>query len=161
VDAFADRDLREELVRLYPDLLAHARRRLWNTEDAEDATQEALARALAAVDRFGGAGNVSAWAHQIVRNVCNDEGRRRVRRDVATARAAAQAPSWTPPPEPSTERMDSLLAGLSPTSRDVLVLRYVHDQPFSFIGEAVGLSEAATRVRHHRAKQALQRRHVG
>jgi RNA polymerase sigma-70 factor (ECF subfamily) len=149
-----------ELVRLYPALLAHARRRLWNRHDAEDAVQEALARALAAAGRFGGEGNVSAWAHRIVANVCNDEARRRHRRQVAVEHARAQAPTSAPAPAPEAPdlRFEVLVDGLAPTTREVLVLRYVHDQPFAQIGEAVGLSEAATRLRHHRATKELRRR---
>ncbi len=61
-------------------LLAHARRKLYSTEAAEDALQETLIRAYRALPRFNGQYRLGPWLHRIMANVCIDEANRR-RRD--------------------------------------------------------------------------------
>src|SRR5579863_1253466 len=75
-----DRDAFDEIVRShYPSLLATARHRLGNSEDAKDAVQETLLRALLALDRFGDTGDwrLGAWLNTILIHVCADIPMRR------------------------------------------------------------------------------------
>lgn len=63
-------------------LTAVARRILRNDDDARDAVQLALTRAMAALDGFDGRAKLSTWLHRIVVNTALDAvRRRRIRRE--------------------------------------------------------------------------------
>jgi RNA polymerase sigma factor (sigma-70 family) len=53
--------------------------------------------------------------------------------------------------------LDRALAYLPPTTRDVLIERYIHESPHAEIAERLGLSEDALVQRLHRGKLALRR----
>src|SRR5689334_7620664 len=57
-----------------------AYRNLRNIEDAEDVTQETLARAWRHSDRFDATRSLDAWLLRIAHNLCIDTVRRRQRR---------------------------------------------------------------------------------
>jgi RNA polymerase sigma-70 factor, ECF subfamily len=59
------------------ELHAHSRRILRSSEDAEDALQEALARAWRALPRFEGRSSLRSWLYRIVTNTSLDEAQRR------------------------------------------------------------------------------------
>lgn len=52
--------------------------------------------------------------------------------------------------------VESLLKRLTSKDREVIELRYFAGMPFTQIAEALGKSESAIKVRHHRAIQKLQ-----
>ena len=64
------------------ELHAHSRRILRSPEDAEDAVQEALAKAWRALPRFEGRGSLRSWLYRIVTNTSLDVAHRRPRRVV-------------------------------------------------------------------------------
>lgn len=73
-----NRDAFEELVRRHQDRLwAIARRTLGDPEDAADALQEGLIKAMRAAGSYRGEAAVSTWLHRIVVNACLDVHRRR------------------------------------------------------------------------------------
>jgi RNA polymerase sigma-70 factor (ECF subfamily) len=77
VQAFDEADL----VAVRPGLLAFCYQMLGSPFDAEDATQEALARAWRAREQFDPAkASLSTWCHRIARNVCIDRLRESPRR---------------------------------------------------------------------------------
>lgn len=59
------------------ELRAHSRRILRSPEDAEDALQEALAKAWRALPGFEGRSSLRSWLHRIVANTSLDEVQRR------------------------------------------------------------------------------------
>ncbi len=77
------------------ELTGYCYRMLGSLPDAEDAVQEALARAWRASDRFEGRSSVRTWLYRITTNVCMDELRGRQRRvrpmDLAGPSTVAQA----------------------------------------------------------------------
>jgi RNA polymerase sigma-70 factor, ECF subfamily len=91
------------------ELLAHAYQMLGSVHDAEDAVQEAMARAWRAWDRFDpGIGSARTWLHAIVRNTCLTRLSSRQRRvlpsglgapgaDVEQALVAAPEVAWIEP----------------------------------------------------------------
>ena len=62
------------------ELTGYCYRMLGSLADAEDAVQDALARAWRAADRFKGRSSLRTWLYRIASNVCLDELRGRQRR---------------------------------------------------------------------------------
>src|SRR5215475_1770348 len=68
-----DRDALEELVRsLQSDVYGLALRMLWNREDAEDATQEILVRAVTRLSQFDFRSRLKTWVYRIAVNYIID-----------------------------------------------------------------------------------------
>lgn len=126
--------------------------------EAEDAVQETLLAAHDSFDGFRGEGSLRAWLFSIARRRCA-----RVLERKGTALRAVPA---TLPGEPSSEelvearrqaeRARSLLAGIRPTEREALLLRYLGELSFREVGEACGIDEAAARKRVSRALARLR-----
>ena len=106
---------------------------------AEEIAQETFARALGAVDRFDGRGDVRAWLFTIARNVWVDHCRRHRRETEPPGRicpAAETLPgrwrtgrrSW-----PSTE-----FSTLPEPYKEVFGLRVFGEPPFRAIGQVFG-----------------------
>ena len=56
------------------------------------------------------------------------------------------------------DRVDAALAHLPPRLRAVVVLRDVYDLPHEEIAQELGITEAAAKVRLHRARKKLRER---
>jgi RNA polymerase sigma factor (sigma-70 family) len=78
-----DRDALEELVTaLQGDVYGLALRMLWNREDAEDATQEILVRAVTRLSQFDFRSRLKTWVYRIAVNYILDV--KRVRSNACT-----------------------------------------------------------------------------
>ena len=137
-----------------------------DAHDAEDLAQEALLRAMRALDRFDPArGSIEGWLWRIVVNLATDRGRAARRSESLWAglvvRARAEA-------APSAEllaldriRDAQLLAAvrsLPKRQRTLIALRFGADLGYSEIGALVGDSEQAVKQATYRALSALRRR---
>lgn len=147
----------------YPGLVAHARRRLFDPQAAEDAVQETLLRAYRALPRFNGQYRLGGWLHRILVNVCIDESNRRRRQgDVVDRLSAVRSPDAAEPadlalvPTDGTALTDAL-DDLPAPYREALVLRFVEERTYEEISRAVDISEDNARARVSRAKAALRR----
>ncbi|HYT29638.1 MAG TPA: sigma-70 family RNA polymerase sigma factor [Actinomycetota bacterium] len=130
-------------------------------QDAEDVTQEAYLRAFRALRGFREDAAFETWLYRIVTNAAMTFLRRRGRfGDLAAEHDG-------PPPEPvSPERSedqavdrDSLvraLETLSPALRSVVILKDVYGLSCQEIGEEMGATEGAIKVRLHRARKRLR-----
>ncbi len=154
-----------ELVREYrPQLIGHARRRLRCPDAAEDAVQEALARALRAMPRFNGNYRVGPWLHRILSNVCADEGNRRRRDDEKTERYRSNGEALNTPPtvegqlglDLDNSELAGAVEGLSEQYREALMLRFVDELSYEEIAETAGISEDNARARVSRARNAVR-----
>jgi RNA polymerase sigma-70 factor (ECF subfamily) len=129
---------------------------LGSQADADEAVQETLLRAHAAMPTYRGEGSVKAWLCGIARHVCvrTLETRRRGRElmelvpegvapDVILERQRARA-------------LREALDKLKPTEREALVLRYVADLSHREIAAACNLDEATARKRTSRALARLR-----
>ena len=68
-----DRDSLDALVRaLQPDVYGLALRMLWNREDAEDATQEILVRAVTRLSQFDFRSSMRTWVYRVAVNYLLD-----------------------------------------------------------------------------------------
>jgi RNA polymerase sigma-70 factor (ECF subfamily) len=131
------------------ELLAHARRLAGDA--AEDVLQDALLRALRAYPRLRHAEHLRAWLYRVTTTTAIDHhrrGRREVPVDEPPAVAVVDAYD--------DGAFESLIAGLSETTRVALRLRFVDDLDYDGIAEALGCSTVAARQRVSTAVRTLR-----
>ncbi|MBN1681916.1 MAG: sigma-70 family RNA polymerase sigma factor [Anaerolineae bacterium] len=154
-----------QLVQLYErDVYNLAYRMLYNSNEAEDAAQEAFLRAYANLERYDLARSFKTWLLSITSNHCIDRIRRRRLTWLSLDEPLPPHPALTsdvPNPEQATldhERnqiVQELLEKLSADYRLVVVLRYWYDLSYAEIANMLDTTESAIKSRLFRARQAL------
>ena len=149
------------VARYRPQLGRYAMQMLGNRDDAEDAVQDAFARAYRSLARCREPARFGAWLFRIVVNRCRTTGARRARRDQLFTTADISAF-----PEPRTddvmerrawrEEIHSALQRLSPEQREAFLLRYVEDLGYEEMAELTGASVSALKMRAMRACERLR-----
>ncbi|HMC42958.1 MAG TPA: RNA polymerase sigma factor [Acidimicrobiales bacterium] len=137
-----------------------------NEEDARDVVQNAYLRAYKGLKRFRGDSSFSTWLYRITANCASTQlGRRNRHRheDLDEEAPLADERAETDPElrasaESDRERVSAALRALPPRLRAVVVLRDVYDLPHEAIAAELGISEAAAKVRLHRARRKLRER---
>lgn len=145
------------------DVFTLARRLTGDDEDARDVTQEAYLRAFKGIGGFRGDSMFSTWMYRITANCAATYLGRRSRHrheplphsDVADTDAALDPQAHTEAGD-TREQLLVALDALPPKLRAVMVLRDVYELPHSVIGEELGISAAAAKVRLHRARRRLR-----
>lgn len=162
----------EELVRRYgPALLAVARRLLRHEQDAQDAVQDGLLAAFTALPTFRGESRLSTWLHRIVVNAALTQMRRRRRHPEesiepllptftddghhATAVRSWNASEATLLRQETRAAVRAAIDQLPESYRTVLVLRDIEEYTTHDVAMFMGVTTNATKVRLHRARQAL------
>lgn len=123
----------------------------WRTHDhhrAEELTQQVFADAAASLRETGGP--ELAWLYTVAKRRFADEARRRAR----TASApSAGVPEYSVGTGVALQRALEKLPG---GQRQVVVLKLLRGARFAEIGEKLGLTEAAAKMRFVRALEALR-----
>jgi RNA polymerase sigma-70 factor (ECF subfamily) len=157
----------EELVRAtYTDVYALAYRLTGNEEDARDVVQDAYLRAFKGLRKFRGDAQFSTWMYRITANCANTamtKGRKHRHEELDDD---TSVPDSRPENDPEAAgdaellrtRVNRALEELPDRLRAVVVLRDVYDLPHQAIAEELGISEAAAKVRLHRARRRLKER---
>jgi RNA polymerase sigma-70 factor (ECF subfamily) len=158
----------EELVRITsPACYALAFRLVGNEHDARDVVQDAYLRAFKALRSFRGEAGFSTWLHRITVNCAASflERRRKASCDqLDDYRDDAHLIElrWERDPERAAstaddrERLVAALAELPDQLRLVVVLRDIYDLSHRDIAKELGISQAAAKVRLHRARRQLR-----
>ena len=164
----------EHVVRAYGGrLLAVARRIVDSEEDARDAVQDAFLNAFKSLDRFEGNAKLSTWLHRIVVNAALMKLRTRKRKPEQSIETLLPAymedghheerfKSWDEPVDKLMERAENReivrkqIDALPESYRTVLVLRDIEGLDTEETANVLGLSVNATKIRLHRARQALR-----
>jgi len=133
------------------DLLA---RRLGNIEEAENLAQEALLRALDAMDTRE-IDNFAGYAMRIANNLATDRLRRR-RFDSDTNPEDALTPIPANPDAAEFRRLRRAVGGLPEDMRRVIQLRYDLGLSFGEIAIELGMSKNGVFARHNNALDALR-----
>ncbi len=142
------------------DLLRFARSLTGDASLAEDAVAEAFVRVLAGPPIPAGVAG-RPWLFGVTRHVCLDL--HRSRSGLAPEREAIDAPDHAPGPEVFAASRDALHealgdgAALPEERRSALLLRAQEGMSHEEIGDALGITAGAARVRVHRARAALAR----
>lgn len=155
----------EELVRrTYLDTYTLAHRLTGNEEDARDVVQEAYLRAWRGIGKFRGEAQFSTWLYRITANASatHQRTRRRHRTEPLDERhdPIEQHPDASPVAVAEGRellgRLSAAVDALPPKLRQVVVLRDVYSLPHEAIAAELGISEAAAKVRLHRARRKLR-----
>jgi RNA polymerase sigma-70 factor, ECF subfamily len=155
--------------------IEQARRRMWaicyrmtgRAADADDLTQEAIARAIERVDQLRG-DDPTGWLLRITTTTCLDH----LRRDAVRRRATelvdfVDLPGLAPgeivaDPERAAILRDDIryafivaLQHVAPRQRAALILHDVCDRPLADVAEVLGVNENAVKALIHRARVSL------
>ena len=164
----------EQVVRQYGGrLLAVARRIVGTEEDARDVVQDAFMNAFKSLDRFEGNAKLSTWLHRIAVNAALMKLRTRKRKPEQPIDSMLPGfnddghfeerfQSWEEPVDKALEREENRelvrrqIDALPESYRTVLVLRDIEALDTEETANMLGLSVNATKIRLHRARQALR-----
>lgn len=162
-----DHEAFEELVKAtYTDVYTLAYRLTGNEEDARDVLQDAYLRAFKGLRRFRGDAQFSTWMYRITANAASTHLGKRSRHRHEDLDDATTIVDTRPEIDPELQadaaverhRVTQALNELPPKLRAVVVLRDVYDLPHDAIADELGISEAAAKVRLHRARRKLRER---
>ena len=123
--------------------------------EAEDAVQEAFARASVRWRRIGGYDSPEAWVRRVAFNVAFTSMRR--------ARRVVELLARTPPAPPlaaETLEVVEALRALPLSFRQVLALHYLADLPVERVAGELGIAVGTAKSRLARAREALARQLV-
>ncbi len=157
-----------ELVRRHARSAARlATRLLGNREDAEDAVQDAFAKAFANLARFRADSSFKTWLLHIVLNQAQDQLRRRRRRGpLASPEPVTEVSASSGRPGPfrrvaaqdEVRVLNEALDQLPPRQRAALLLKIYEGLPYEEVAGALGTTVPAARVYLSLARQSLRRR---
>jgi RNA polymerase sigma-70 factor (ECF subfamily) len=162
-----DRTAFDALVRLtYAETYTLAYRLTGDEEDARDVVQEAYLRAYRGIRRFRGDATFSTWLYRITANCASSQIVKRAKTRHEELDDEIQVADGRPERDPERvadlsferERITEALRQLPPRLRAVVVLRDIYDLPHETIAAELGISEAAAKVRLHRARRKLRER---
>ena len=130
-------------------------------EEVEEVVQDTFVRAFGSLDAFRGASSLRTWLFTIARRLVLDRRRAaRRRRDGLPVGEADAASAY--------DALDGMIAGetegrvrqavdrLSPTQREVFLLRVNEGMSYREIAELVGTTEGAARVHYHNAMRIVK-----
>jgi RNA polymerase sigma-70 factor, ECF subfamily len=149
--ALDDETIREFLETSYPRLVAAITLVAGSRDAAEDAVQEALARAW---ERSGSEQirSLPAWVTRVSLNLSRSRWRRLRAEAKATERLGAAADQLQTDPRPEVEQA---LRRLSRRQREVTVLRYYLAMNVAEIAGTLGVTEGTVKTQLFRARRAL------
>ena len=137
---------------------------LGNTDDAEDAVQEAFLKIYRGAKTFRGGAAFSTWTYRVLVNTCYDALRRRRSRPVASSLdEAGDAGRGVPAAPPGADyplrlALEKAVAHLKPRHRAVFLLFAVEGFTHGEIGRILGIPEGTSKTFLFEAKKTLQRR---
>lgn len=135
--------------RYYLPIVAIARAVVGDGHLAEDAAQEALAKACRRLDSLKNPKRFGAWLATICRNEARDILRRRPNIESLGER---DIPAEVPDSDPEADAVREALNSMSPESRELLHLRYRNDLSYEAIADLLDISPEAVHGRLRRAK---------
>jgi len=153
----------EEVVRrTYRHVYTQAFRLVGDRQEAEDVAQDAYLRVHRGLSGFRGDAQFETWLYRIVSNAAMSHLRKRKRFGELIVESPEEPPREFPSPvrveeeavdrDSLTNALDSLPASL----RVVVILKDVYGLSCREIGDQLGVSEGAVKVRLHRARRKLK-----
>jgi RNA polymerase sigma-70 factor, ECF subfamily len=155
------RALEALLARHRPAVERLARRVLRDPEDADDATQEALAKVCVRLKQFNGSAQFSTWLHRLVVNTCLDAAERRKARTHEPLGEHLQAvddPARDARISELRRELCTALADVSPQQAQIVLLKDALGYSFEEIAEAAGMPVGTAKCHAHRGRARLSER---
>lgn len=151
-----------ELVRRYTSLVySVALRRSADASLAEEATQTVFLRLAKAAPKVSGDAALVAWLHRTTVHVAIDLWRSETRRRTREQHSAAMQPTPaedTPLWSEVAPQLDEALDQLTDEDREAVLLRFFAQKRMREVGQALGVSEDAAKMRVSRAIDRLRTR---
>lgn len=134
-------------------------------ENAKDATQEVLVRALRGLESFKGESTLQTWLYRITVNVCNNMRRKQRllsffsvgdddhERDVVAIDSLS--PADVVAQQDFLRYLDRVLDSLPRKQRETFCLRYFDELSYEEISEMVGTSVGALKANYHWAVKKI------
>jgi len=138
--------------RYYVPLVAIGHAILGDRHLAEDAAQEAFAKAAVYLPKLRNADHFGRWVAAICRNEARDLSRARRQPRIDDETPPAQVP---PRADETGEVVKAALSQLSSDAREVVFLRFYDGLSYDQISAVLGISEQAINGRLRRAKKKL------
>jgi RNA polymerase sigma-70 factor (ECF subfamily) len=149
------------LVERHADAVARFVASIGARSDAEDVVQETFVRAFGSIDGFRGDSSLRTWLFTIARRLVLDHRRAERRRGEQVEVHDADVRTEFDPldamlADETERRMRDAVARLTPTQREVFVLRVGEGMSYREIADSVGTTEGAARVHYHNAMRAIK-----
>jgi RNA polymerase sigma-70 factor (ECF subfamily) len=130
-------------------------------EDVQEVVQDTFVRAFASLDGFRGDSSLRTWLFTIARRLILDRRRSARRRgeqvEVQEGDVVTEFDSLDDVVADETRaRLQAAMEELSPTQREVFVLRVSEGMSYKEIADSVGTTEGAARVHYHNAMRAIK-----
>jgi RNA polymerase sigma-70 factor (ECF subfamily) len=124
-----------------------------NAAEAQDAVQEAYARAWQRWSTVGEYGDPEAWVRTVARRVAVSRWRRTRNRLVAHRRVGEPPP--LPGPGPDTVALVTALGQIPPAQRTAVVLHHLVGLPVAEVAAETGVPVGTVKARLSRGRKAL------
>jgi RNA polymerase sigma-70 factor, ECF subfamily len=150
-----------QLVERHAPALARFASSLGEREDVEELVQDTFVRAFGSLEGFRGESTLRTWLFTILRHLLLDRRRSQARRPMAVAIEESDAIT-------EFDALDGIVASeterkvrraietLTPTQREVFILRVSEGLTYKEIAEIAGTTEGAARVHYHNAMRAVK-----
>ena len=156
-----DQQAATRLVERHADTVSRFVRSLGARHDVEDVVQETFVKAFASIDGFRGDSSLRTWLFTIAKRLVVDHRRADRRRGEQVEVQDADARTAFDPldavvADETERRMRGAVQRLTPTQREVFVLRVGEGMSYKEIADSVGTTEGAARVHYHNAMRAIK-----
>jgi RNA polymerase sigma factor (sigma-70 family) len=155
-----DQEAFSEFVERYGNLVfSIAKRRLSDLSHAEDVAQAVFFRIVMTRPRFSNEASVLSWLHRTTTNLAIDAWRAESRRQLREKEAVSmQMHNQSNPDylEELSKSVDAALDGLGDKDREVILLRCYGRHRMLDVGQMLGISEGAAKMRVSRAIESLR-----
>ncbi len=149
---------RQLLIALLPDLRGFARFLVRDRAEADDLVQEALVRALGAIEQFQPDSNMKSWLFTILRNAFYEQTRRRRTERAALERAGPQEEGATDPDgRAALADLQRHMWRLPPLLREAVVLVGAQELSYDEAAAICGVPAGTMKARVSRARSQLKR----
>ncbi|GIE84489.1 RNA polymerase sigma factor [Actinoplanes regularis] len=150
-----DIDLREVYAASAGRLVAQLYGMTGDFAEAQDAVQEAFARAVARPGGVRNATNPEAWLFKVASNIARSRHRRWTLFNRLARSGRLHAADTAPPLSPDHVALVTALQRLSRAVRETVVLHHIADLPVAEVASILGCSVENVKVRLHRGRRAL------
>lgn len=157
----------EELIRQYEKkVYTLCFRMCGNSEDAEEAAQDAFLALWRGIDRFRQESSLSAWIYRLATNACIDTLRRRKKQSGSVSlddeELFVDAVDTSPQPQETVEHRETQkllqegLSALPEEYRKVLILREIEGLSYTEIAESASIELGTVKSRISRGRSLLR-----